>query len=590
VVLADFDNSTSETGLERALNDALRIDLRQSPFLTVLSPGRVNATLGEMLKPQNAPVTPALGREICERNRAQVLLQGAVSQFGQKYLVSLRGSNCLSGDLLAEDKDEVSRIDDLPQALDALAAKIRRSLGESRASIRHFDQPLFAKNTGSLAALKAFSEGERQTFQGNMADALPLLKRATELDPQFASAYLELSNVYGNMGDHAHEREFITRAYALRNTATETDRLYIEAHFYATTGDIGESIHTLKIWTVLYPRNTVAWAQLANAYTEIGQPALGVEPGKRALALNDKVQGIYLILAIAQLHSGNLAAAKSTCELAIAHDLDGPDLRDVLLQTLSALHDSAGVKAQIDWGHDNNALALLFDEIFIAVKGAEIHHAQALLDVLNTAQQPPETQQLRQNFLAALGRMLAEEGLPANSLQLLDAIPLGAQNENSLVALAEDGAAARAAEGLDRELKEHDNETLWKNERAPQVEAALFLAAHKPQEAARALDPAVPFDALTLGPAYLRGEAYLIAGKVDLALAEFEKVARHESVEPLSSEYPLALLEIARIHMKQNAPEKARAEYKQLFELWREADPDLAIARTARQEMASLAP
>jgi eukaryotic-like serine/threonine-protein kinase len=589
VVLADFDNNTGDNGLERPLNDALRIDLRQSPHLTVLSPGRVNATLGEMLKPPNSAVTPALAREICERNHAQVVLQGSLSKFGQNYLVSLRGSNCLSGDLVAEDKDEVSRVDDLPQALDALAAKVRRGLGESRASIRRFDQPLFPRNTGSLAALKAYSEGERQILQGNMPDALPLLKRATDLDPQFASAYLELSNAYGNLGDQVHEREAIGRAYALRNTATETDRFYIEAHYYAIVGDSAQSIHTLKSWAALYPRNTVAWAQLANSYTEIGQPTLAVEPGKRALALNDKVQGIYIILAVAQLRSGELQAAKSTCELAISRNLDGPDLRHVLLQTLSVLHDAAGVASQLDWGRRHNAPVLLFDEVFLALKGGEIHRTRGLLETLGNTDLPAEMTELRQSFAAVLARGLAEEGLTADSLRLLDAIPPAALDATALVALAEDGAVVRAREGLGRELEEHGNETLWKNERAPQIQAAMLLAEHKPQDAVRVLDAALPFDALTLGTAYLRGHAYLALGQSDQALLEFEKVARHESVEPLSSEYPLALLEMARIYAKKSAPDKARAAYRQFFEVWPSADSDLPIAQAARLELAGLA-
>jgi hypothetical protein len=70
------------------------------------------------------------------------------------------------------------------------------------------------------------------------------------------------------------------------------------------------------------------------------------------------------------------------------------------------------------------------------------------------------------------------------------------------------------------------------------------------EPAARMLDPVGPHEALTLGPAYLRGEAYLALGKLDLALEEFQKFALHESVEPLSGEYPLELLEMARIYKK----------------------------------------
>ena len=599
VVLADFQD-TGDASLNRALNDALRIDLNQSPFLTVISPGKVRATLLSMRQP-DAPMSLAIAREVCERLAAQVLLQGAVTQFGQKYLVSLRANTCASpsnapisgadSEVLAEEKSEVARLDDLPQAIDGLAAKIRRELGESRASLQRFDKPLFAVNTGSLAALKAFSEGSRLAAQGNMNDALPLYDRAVALDPEFAVAYYDEGAAYLNLGDLPKAREAVTKAYAVRQTASELLQLYIAGTYHdVVTGDTQKSLDTFKTMVALYPRSAAGYAQLANEYGVIGRPELGVAPAQQALKLNQSFSVIYLILASSQLHSGDFAAAQKTCELSISRKMDGPDVRHLLLQALASQHDDPGVEAQLQWARGrSDALLLQLDEISLALARGNISRARELLAKFTASPPPPQLQAQYESGLLSVSRMLAEEELPQDSVKTLASLPATAQDENSLVALAEDGDTAKAGAGLDRESQEHGHETLWRDAKAPQVAAAIALANHNPRHALETLRPAQPFYGLAFGPAYLKGEAYLALREPDHALTEFQEIANHPAVEPLSAEYSLAVLAMARAYaMKADAP-KAKASYQQFLSLWKTADSDAPLLRAARAELAQLA-
>ena len=81
-VLADFENTTGEPKFDHALNQALQIDLEQSPYLEILSRTKIQETLAEMQREKAAPLTPALAREVCERNNALVVLHGLISKFG----------------------------------------------------------------------------------------------------------------------------------------------------------------------------------------------------------------------------------------------------------------------------------------------------------------------------------------------------------------------------------------------------------------------------------------------------------------------------------------------------------------------------
>ena len=184
--------------------------------------------------------------------------------------------------------------------------------------------------------------------------------------------------------------------------------------------------------------------------------------------------------------------------------------------------------------------------------------------------------------------MLADEGFTQQSSNILKSLPSATPDENSLVALVEDGEGAQADATLRQMSSEHGHETLWKDEKAPEVRAALLLARHRPQEALDALRPALQFDGLTFGPAYLRGRAYRDLGLNDLALIEFEKITRRPYIDPLSSQYPLAALESARIYSKKGETAKARAQYRQFLELWKAADSDAPLLLAAQREAAQL--
>ena len=590
LVLADFSESSGDAPLGAALNDAVRIDLGQSPFVTVLPTGKVKATLVTMRQPTNASLTPALAREVCERNSAQVLLQGGLSKFGQRYLASLSASSCLTGDILAEDQEEVGRPDDLPAAFDTLAAKIRRHLGESRASIRRFDKPLFHAHTGSLAALKAYSEGRRLYNRGDWAGSLPLFRHAVELDSAFATAYLHIASVYYNFRDLEAEREALKKAYALQDALTEPNRLYLAAAYHQeVTGDLHQSLNIYKEWVALYPNDKSAWGNLVSVYDDLGQPALGVEPAKRTLAMDPSIDAAYQNLGSVQFHSGQPAAALQTCQLAIGRHLDNENLRDLMLQILYVQHDAAGVTAQLDWGHEHDEpLTLRVDEILLAVAAGKIHLAEGLIESLNRTPVVPARAADRASSFLQISRALADAGFGDQSAAILKSESLATPDENFLVALVEDGEVPRAEEMLRQVLSEHGHETLWKEERAPEVRAAMLLARHKPREALEALGSALEFDGLTSGPAYLRGHAYLDLERDDLALAEFEKISRRPYIDPLSSRHPLAQLEIARIYARKNDATRARAQYRHFFELWKDADSDAPLLVAARGEAAQL--
>jgi tetratricopeptide (TPR) repeat protein len=87
---------------------------------------------------------------------------------------------------------------------------------------------------------------------------------------------------------------------------------------------------------------------------------------------------------------------------------------------------------------------------------------------------------------------------------------------------------------------------------------------------------------------YVRGEAYLAAGRGADAAGEFRKVLAHRGVVATDPVGALARLQLARAYAMQGQARQAQAAYRSFLALWQAADPDIPVLVQARREYASL--
>src|SRR5208282_5970196 len=117
------------------------------------------------------------------------------------------------------------------KALGTAATSLRGKLGESLASVQKFDVPVEA-TTPSLEALKAYSMGITTGRTKGYAEAIPFMKRALELDPNFATAYAGLAALYGNLGRASLAADYAKKAYDLRDRVSEREKYRISALYF----------------------------------------------------------------------------------------------------------------------------------------------------------------------------------------------------------------------------------------------------------------------------------------------------------------------------------------------------------------------
>jgi DNA-binding winged helix-turn-helix (wHTH) protein/tetratricopeptide (TPR) repeat protein len=590
VMLMPMEGTTGDAVLDKALIQALRMDLAQSPYASVVSTSTVEATLTQMQHKPDEAMTPAIAREVCERSNSQAVLHGNIARFGQRFLLTEEATNCVDGSVLAASKEEATSADDLPQVVDRLAGSLRLKLGESRRSIARFDTPLFAVNTKSLEALKDYSQAMYESDRGNRPEAVALLKQAIASDPGFATAYYSLAVAYLGGGDNSNGKDALFKAYSLRDSASEPARFAIVAFYHSvTTQDLLESDLNARAWTELYPRNVQAWSSLYKAAYDLGRPEEQVTAGTQALYLRPKSQILYDYLAMSQMHSGDVAAARATLDRAIAQNLDGDRIRNTYLELAYLLHDAALIKTQTDWAaaHPQSPF-LLASESAIAMAEGRFRDARQLIAQTTAVFRQQGLPGAAENLTQLEGINLMETGDVQEGKRLFQSVSPDMEDGYNLVGLIDVGSIAEASAALHAAQLKYPNGTLWNRYWTPFLQARIGIVTHHPNSAAALLESARPYERRDLSLRRLRGDAYFAQGQIKDAEKEYRDVIAHPELDPTSGDIPFSWLNLGRaLAIEGNRP-AAMDAYQHFLTLWAHADPDAMYLKQAKQEFATL--
>ena len=254
-------------------------------------------------------------------------MTGSIASLGAQYVITLNAINCQSGDTIARVQAEAASKEEVLRALGLATTSLRGRLGESLASIHKFDAPLAETSTPSLEALKAYTLGRSLIAIGGRRaqEGVPSLKRAIELDPNFAYAYYMLSVAYSNLREQTLIVEYATQAYKHRARVTERERLSITARYHQfVTGDLLKQFETLTLLRQTYPREEDALNTLGNYYNLAGQFERAADAFREEVRLRPDNAVSVFNLAAAYINLNRLDAARTVLDRAVAQKLESP--------------------------------------------------------------------------------------------------------------------------------------------------------------------------------------------------------------------------------------------------------------------------
>ncbi len=625
LVLGDFNNSTGEAIFDETLEQALRVQLEQSPFLNVVPQGKTKQTLGYMGRSQDTKVTGSVATEVCLRIGGKVVIQGSISNLGKHYVVGLQAVDCQSGNALDNEQTEAQSRETILRALDAAATNLRTRLGESLASIRKYDTPVEEATTPSLNALHAYSLGLAIRPAGGDGHAIPFLEHAIQLDPNFAMAYARLGTAYFNTNQSALAATALAKAYELRERVSEREKLYIESHYYdMVTGQADKAAETYQLWHEMQPRDGIPYNNLGVLYGKLGKHELAVDQGLALLRLGMYVGPTYSNLANEYINLNQFSKAEEILNDAKTHKVEGflfPALRYELAffrddhkEMDRQVEAAVGQPGIGDW-----LLAMQADsEAYRGhLAGAREFTRRAIESVRHNGDEETAL------AYAAIGALREAEFGHEREFVSRQISVLQTQRRGQQVQILAALALARAGEdqkalALARDLnRRFPLDTLVNEYWLPSIRAAVELHRNRPLRALATLERAKRYELaapqvatnVLLYPIYLRGTAYLAAGSPERAAAEFQRILDHRGLAGNYLLGALAHLSLGRAYAMEGrvpaVPEetksssepngnrakeqtdalaKARSAYQDFFAIWKDADPDIPLLKQARIE------
>ena len=593
LVLADFENRTSDSTLGQSVTEALRIDLTRSTVVRLVETADIAAALRRMEKDPATPLTGTVAQEVAAREGAKALIAGEIAPLGAGYVLSARIVNAEDGRTLLAERESASDASQLITAVDKLSRKVREGIGESLKTIR-VGEPLGEVTTSSLDALRKFSQAERMADQSRYAEAKTLLNDAIRLDSSFAMAWRKLGVVLGNTNEEPGKQfDAIQRAYDLRDRLPERERLQSIAFYHLNLDlDFAASIQAyeelLQRWpddvaalnnlAILYnvkrrysdaervtrrgieisPQTGVLWSNLMDALGRQGHFGAGDSAYRRFRELAPTAQNRFQLGYRLSWAKGDYAAAAGYADSAA--QIDQPFYQAM----------SRGQRAALNRfrGHMKESRRL-------ALEATEINLRRGIA----TAPFFTATQ-------VASGVVLLE-GRADEAVRILDSVvaryPLDSLEPASrpymqlAIAYSRAGAVSKA-EGLFREYERAFPEVLKRNDtERPEARGMIELARNRPTEAItafRAYREAEGCPVCYLGEI---GQAFDALQQPDSAIAAYEALATTPELGPAGRDFtmPRAYRRLGELYESKGDVKKAIEWYGKFVDLWKDADPEM---------------
>ncbi len=600
IVLAEFENNTGDQEFDGSLTAGLGTALQQTPFLNILASDKVDRVLKEMGRSDREPLTYDRAKEVCAKTNSAAVVTGAIADAGNQYKLDLKAVRCDTGAVIASAGSFAGQQDLVIKQLGLAAVTLRTQLGEPRKTLQDFNKPLETATTSSVSAMRAVTLGQRYIAAGKPRLAVDYFRRAVDRDSNYAWAYCALGGALGNSVNPQEARENLRKAYELRDRVTPLQRFLIDFQYFSlVTADLEKGRTVLREGISIYPNNTTERIVLSWALGELGRYEEAAAEARESIRLDPDNVSPYLHLVHAEIGMQRYDEAKAAFEAARAHGLDFYELRLYMAELAFLEGDGGLLREQVSWllehARPDVAWELRGD---IAAYHGQMKDARRFFS-------KGRSLAARSPLLEPAAESLTDEAMREAGIGNDDLAKHVASQALTLAADREATSGAAFAFALAGELKtaeklaeqlnrEQPQSTIVQNFDLPCIRAVIAIRQGDSAEAIRMLQSTrydlAEGDLMMLSPIYVRGQAYLQAGRTQEAANEFEKIISHPGTggNKLNPWGPAARLQLARAQVMMGDKAAARKSYQDFLTLWKDADPDIPIYKQAKAEYAKL--
>jgi len=601
IVLADFKNATGDPVFDETVRQGLAAQLEQSPFLSLISDQRIRKMLALMKQSPDAKLTPEIAQEVCARSGSAAVLEGSLAVVGSQYVLGFRAKNCRNGNILDEEQVQVAKKEEVLNALSQVAGRFRTRVGESLVMVKEHEVPLIEATTASLEALQAYSAAQAVNVSKGSGAAIPLFKRAAELDPSFALASAHLGAAYGVVGESILAGDSLKKAYAMRNHASDPEKFFISLNYEEeVTGNLEKAARIGELWAQTYPRDVRAYSQWSVVSRRAGRHDKSLDEASKAIAIDPDFAFGYISQARAYLILDRPDEAEKTFLAASERKLEPPNLLLLRYYVAFLRGDAAAMERQVtlardrpdseDWMTHSQALVAAYSGRLQLARSLS-RHAVDLVRQSGQHERAATFEGAAALYESVLGSAVEAKARANAALNLSQGRDVEFAVAFAQAKLGNTEQSQKLAGDLNRRFPE---DTAVQFQYLPVLHALAALNEGLPAKAIQELQSAelygLAMNGLSLNafygamyPAYVRGEAFLGEHKGVEAAAEFQKLIDHRGIVLADPTAALARLEIGRAWHLAGDDAKAKAAYQDFLALWNNAD-ELPILKHAKAE------
>jgi putative peptide modification system cyclase len=253
--------------------------------------------------PAATAIDRTTGSEVAQREGARALILPTIAEIGGRVRFTAEVVDPRTQATVYSDSADGIGANSVLPSVDAVNRDLRGQLGEALANITGDSQPLEKVATADLDALRAYSKAVEAQQQNRMAEALELYRQSLRVDPDFATARVQIGVILRNTGNRSGALAELNAAKSHQDRLSARDRLNVEALIASVSASPREALEKWRMLAALYPdffpaQNTLgfyAWQGANRSDEAIEALTRSVAPQNPGRGLGHYVLGAVLM-------------------------------------------------------------------------------------------------------------------------------------------------------------------------------------------------------------------------------------------------------------------------------------------------------
>jgi tetratricopeptide (TPR) repeat protein len=496
----------------------------------------------------------------------------------------------------------VERADDynhILAALEAVAASVRKGLGESLAQVQMSSRPLAKVTTSSLTALKSYSEAQELWGKGQYKAAVDMDESAVKEDPDFAMAHAALGVYYGGFifRESVKAKAHFEKSLGLADRTTDREKMVIRLQYENQYGTPDSARNLFEAYLRTYPDSVVQRYNYAGMLRDHHELDKAVQQYKEVIRIAPDHASAFINLATTYSLQDKDREALATYDLAFK-------LEPTWVTSGNLNHEYGFTFVSI--GEYEKARGIFTQGLATSIKAPALR-SLALLDLYLGKYRDARPKLNEAILLNVSGKALLSEARNRLFMSILldgEGDSVGVQRELDTAAKCLETLAPqpwlsariaigwargrnveKAARILEKIRKDVNPNNAGENSELHRLEGEVELARGN---LVRGLELITLADRDIRGPLSIESlaRAQRLAGKTAEATSSYEAFlalrGRSDGWEPQQYWFA-AHAELAKLYVAPNEGEKARRVLQELLTLWKGADPELPLYKEAQR-------